>query len=299
MGKLVRNSSGTIHDWDGTSAIPTFWTEVDGGGTLTLDPLTITTTNAQYHYLVSTNPLTITEPMLTRITGQLQATVVGDSYLDMGSIHDLAARPGANYETFMNSKPGNIIGAHGMWNWGIYNSGFLYGDGPSAGTDYVWEIRWDSFAKVYRRNATTLAIEATGQSVYSYTNNAYFTIGDGWITDSNGTLIIDRIHICSAYYLSVINLNPGNAVRVYDASDTVMASAVAVGGVATPDLSTTPLPLTGYIKTFVDGSYAVEIDRYPAAGNATDIDGGDEYQPSTDTPMGGPSGAGYGGAAMY
>ncbi len=90
---------------------------------------------------------------------------------------------------------------------------------------------------------------------------------------------VDNIAICGSDKIRMRNLPTGYGIRIYDQSDTVLASATESSGVATLDLSALDFPITGYVKVFSDGgtwASPQSNSRFPSLGT-NDFYGGDEY----------------------
>jgi hypothetical protein len=90
---------------------------------------------------------------------------------------------------------------------------------------------------------------------------------------------LDNLCVCVSDNIEVRDVPTGGSVRVYDASDTVVAQATETLGIASLDLSAQQFPFTGYIKVFTD-SYTTLASkgRFPSSGNNSDICGGDIYR---------------------
>lgn len=102
---------------------------------------------------------------------------------------------------------------------------------------------------------------------------------------NGGGVQVDWFSVYSSDPLTVTGLTGSQGFRVYNASDTVLASSAAQsGGSASVDLAAVlSSPFTGYIKVFEDaGTWATETPqgRYPAGAGttATDLRHGDSYE---------------------
>lgn len=105
-----------------------------------------------------------------------------------------------------------------------------------------------------------------------------------------GTLTIVYVQAMLSLDIAITGLSSGQAVRIYKADGTYLASAVESGGTATLDLrsvegfDTDSNPATddggfnGKFKIFRDNSYAEVVHEYAF----TDIWGGDEYEYTVD-----------------
>jgi len=86
------------------------------------------------------------------------------------------------------------------------------------------------------------------------------------------------------YRILVKGLSSSEAFRVFDTSGTpIFSSGAQSGGEAHVNVHTTAWPIAGYIQIYSDTTWAAPLSngRYPSAGNAPDISGGDIYDQVT------------------
>lgn len=264
---------------DGT--IPAWLTKVEdtaGRVTVASGLCTIyTSATAQYAYLVATNALTKTNLWVTRM--KLRTSVSSQSPYQSGLL-DLASRPTGAVTLaqnvfralYYNASSGTTQCATAE----AYGAG-LWSAGTFAVADYyIYEYQHGATASVLQyRKLSDLSVYKTGGYNWAFTNNPFWYVGDCMSAYHYGTFIVDYMQQFTSLNLTVSGLGAGNAVRVYDGSNNVKASAVASGGVATLDLQLLEFPFTGYVKVFTDNTYVTELARWPDAGNQTDIYGGD------------------------
>ena len=144
-----------------------------------------------------------------------------------------------------------------------------------------------------RRKGAKLSARVDDSSITEWTDGSPLTgslqLRLGAPNDGSGTSAwkFDNLVVCASDSLIMRGLPSGYGVRAYDATDTVVASATASGGVATLDMSAVDWPWTGYVRVFSDaGTWASpETDgAYPTGAAITsggfavgEFHGGDEF----------------------
>ena len=120
---------------------------------------------------------------------------------------------------------------------------------------------------------------ATSYTDASITTSPYGVFLGGPASSGTSSYTYDNFDVSYGNNIEVRGLTTGQAVRIYDSSNTLLASAVESSGKATLDCKDVAFPITGYIRTFTSNTYATDVvnGRYPATGNATDLRGGDSY----------------------
>jgi len=99
-----------------------------------------------------------------------------------------------------------------------------------------------------------------------------------WYVLYNMSAEIDYVKIYKDVIVKVTGLLEGQKVELYDATDTLVATATVPVGqtVASLDLSTKAIPVNGYFKVYKTDGVTLWY-RYPKTGTV-EIWGGDEYQ---------------------
>jgi len=304
---LIRSDSGLIEAEDTFAACPAWMNEEeDAPGRITYpaDGTVVYTTgaNAQYAYLVYNTALLDANEWVVRVKSK--ATVGADYGVPVCHLHDTAIIPAGAFawatpphrsvmRFFSPGAPGiTSVAAWETTAANVWTTGAFAYD-----TYYIFETVHGAVQDTLRYMLATdlTAYLKTGAYNHVYGNDPWLVVGDGATTNFRGTLITDSIQVFESLSIAVTSLGAGNAVRIYDASDTVIDSAVEAGGTATLDVHLLEYPFTGYLKVWTDNTYTTELAKYPTGvGNATDIWGGDDYDYTgpdvgpIPTPPGGP-----------
>lgn len=137
--------------------------------------------------------------------------------------------------------------------------------------------------KLWKRNNQFGAV-VDGVAMTPYTDSAeLITNANYWLgigapaTSGTSDNRYDNLAVCYGVDILFRGLSSGQSVRLYNSSDTVVASATESGGVATLDCADLMFPFTGYFRLFTDNTYTTEVARWPEESNATEIYGGDTY----------------------
>lgn len=280
MGTLTRSDSGLIYDtaFPGValpagmaSAIAVNGTVAVAGGELTVtDPDNASKAVAYYVAALPAFPFVLRARYKT--TGgnfSLNALYVRDHTVNPWPTFGAAGTAKQNHY-FLHSTP-----ACQRLCAGGYDGQQVY----AINTFYVTEIVYDAIGDVdVRLRDDALAQVWLKSGAEIYVDDLFVAVAVNHSAGATGTSVSTYFQIIESLNILVTGLGAGNAVRIYDAGDVVKQSAVEVGGTATLDCSAIGhFPFTGYLKVWEDNTYAVELARYPAAGNSTDIYGGDDY----------------------
>jgi hypothetical protein len=237
--------------------------------------------------LVTTDALDRTDLSNVVLRAKTQKTTTTNSrYIVASGVHDVAAQPAAaattNYlnPAFYFYRTAGAVEQVLMHWWATLLDTYT----PAAATTfYLFDTLWDATTTYLRvRSATDRSLLDSASSLYAYTNDPWWYVGDPRSAPGSGiraTLLVEYVQMMTSYSITVTGLS-GHTVELYDISGTLIDSAAEAGGTATIDAATCDFNsnpdksaggFRGTLKVLLGGTVVEELTLY-------DIWGGDAFE---------------------